>query len=242
MISTLTTNTKTIILPDSSVHKKISETTVTKDTFKYCKECNMGWSPPPLTKLKTINRISSQYRVRADQKSYVWWKEKIIKISNIASFLCIIDCTVLPVLTILFPVLGFVSSHNSPNYDWTQELGHYIALFFVVPVGGITAMGNFLSHGKLILLSISILGLVLVYSANGHGGPILSLLPHEIAHKLHCGTLLHRIVNLTGSGLILGSNFFSQKVGALTHVHGPNCGHRLFTKSRQSSKKKMKIK
>lgn len=58
-------------------------------------------------------------------------KERLLKISNIASMLCVIDCTVLPIVTILLPLVGLGAS--AAQAKWIHELGHSVALFFVLP-------------------------------------------------------------------------------------------------------------
>ena len=57
--------------------------------------------------------------------------EKLAKISNIASMLCVIDCTVLPVVTVLLPLIGLGASPAQAK--WLHELGHSVAIFFVLP-------------------------------------------------------------------------------------------------------------
>merc|ERR1712232_1111631 len=156
-----------------------------------------------------------------------------------ASFLCVIDCTVFPLLTVVFPLLGVATSSPLLESEWLHDLGHSVALSCVMPVGGLAATTNFLSHKKISLLSMSILGLMLVYAANGHGGPILSLIPHEIAHELHCTGPLHRAVNLTGCGLLLGSNFLSRTLGLSKHVHTPTCIHEIYFRVKQYNSKRI---
>ena len=152
------------------------------------------------------------------------WKERLLKISNIASILCVIDCTVLPAVTIFLPILGIAASAEQAK--WLHEIGHSIALWFVMPVGGLAATMNYISHKRAKLSAMAALGLTLIYAANGHGGPILSRLPHHLAHNLHCGTWLHRATNLLGCACLLGSNYLSHKLGGCSHNHiGGSCSH-----------------
>lgn len=148
--------------------------------------------------------------------------EKLAKISNIASMLCVIDCTVLPVVTVLLPLIGLGASPAQAK--WLHELGHSVAIFFVLPVGGLAATMNYLSSKNAFLSSIAVLGLSMIYAANGHGGPILSRLPHNIAHSLHCGTLLHRSVNIVGCACLLTSNYLAHRLGC-DHDHGHGHSH-----------------
>lgn len=60
-------------------------------------------------------------------------RAKLAKISNIASMLCVIDCTVLPIVTVLLPLIGLGASPAQAH--WLHELGHSVALFFVLPGG-----------------------------------------------------------------------------------------------------------
>ncbi len=138
-------------------------------------------------------------------------QERLMKISNIASLLCVVDCTVLPVVTVALPLLGIGTSASTAA--WLHDLGHSIALYFVLPVGGLAATMNYFNHNKKNLLSLSLVGLFCVYAANGNGGPILSLLPHSLAHNLHCGTTLHRVVNIVGCVCLLGSNHLGKIIG-----------------------------
>ena len=73
------------------------------------------------------------------------------------------------------------------------------------------------------------LGLLMIYAANGHGGPILSHLPHQLEKDLHCCTFLHKGVNIMGCAMLLGSNYYAQKLVGCSHDHqgGGCCGQNL---------------
>ena len=70
---------------------------------------------------------------------------------------------------------------------------------------------NYLNHEKKSLLALALVGLTCIYVANGHGGPLLSLLPSNLAHDLHCGTVLHRMTNIAGCACLLSSNILGKK-------------------------------
>mmetsp|Transcript_7532 Transcript_7532/g.20965 ORF Transcript_7532/g.20965 Transcript_7532/m.20965 type:complete len:207 (+) Transcript_7532:193-813(+) len=151
------------------------------------------------------------------------WKRRLLQISDIASILCVIDCTVLPAVTIFLPILGIAASAEQAK--WLHDVGHSIALWFVMPVGGLAATMNYLTHKKAKLSAMAALGLTLIYAANGQGGPILSQLPHHLAHNLHCGKWLHRTTNLLGCACLLGSNYLSHKTGCAHNHIGGSCSH-----------------
>ena len=74
------------------------------------------------------NNEKSTTATRTDTTSI---RERISKISNVASMLCVIDCTVLPVVTVLLPLIGLGAS--SAQAEWLHEFGHSVAIFFVLP-------------------------------------------------------------------------------------------------------------
>jgi len=59
-------------------------------------------------------------------------KKRLSKISNVASLLCVVDCTVLPFVTVLLPLLG-IASYTPAQSAFLDSLGHSVALFFVLP-------------------------------------------------------------------------------------------------------------
>ena len=87
---------------------------------------------------------------------------------------------------------------------------------------------NYLNHEKKSLLYISWIGLGCVYIANAQeGGPIFTLLTlplplsDSVLHDLHCGTVLHRVVNIVGCVCLLLSNCLGRKVAGCRHK---DCG------------------
>jgi hypothetical protein len=62
-------------------------------------------------------------------------QEKMQQISNVASILCVVDCTVLPLVTVLLPVLGLSTSTfvSTSTDSLLHSIGHAISLYFVVP-------------------------------------------------------------------------------------------------------------
>jgi len=151
------------------------------------------------------------------------WKDKLLQISNVASLLCVIDCTVLPVVTVLLPLIGLGAT---PEQDiWLHHLGHKVAMNFVLPVGSLAAIMNYTSHKNASLSFVSLIGLLFIYAANAScHSYILSIFPHHLVHFLHDG-LTHRCVNVSGCALLLGSNYLGHKVGCKDHRGHGSCCH-----------------
>jgi hypothetical protein len=138
------------------------------------------------------------------------WKDKLLKVSNYASALCVLDCTILPIVTIVLPLFGIVAA-SPVQMEWLHEFGHSVALYFVLPVGGLATTMNYLySHRKLWIAALGWSGLALVLVSNAgcglaHGmpGAVGSFLDHWL-HVLHHG-VTHRVVNLAGTFLLVST-------------------------------------
>lgn len=163
---------------------------------------------------------------------------KFRQVSNFASFLCVLDCTLLPIITVALPLLG-VLNLGAGQLKAIDKLGHSLALYFVLPVGSLTTFINYISHKKKKIAALAILGLTMVGLANSHTHihhwPTIGSFSLDwigsILHKIQgCGTSpWHRIVNVSGCGFLLGSNYWSQKQdGCAAHEisgSGECCGH-----------------
>mmetsp|Transcript_3453 Transcript_3453/g.7500 ORF Transcript_3453/g.7500 Transcript_3453/m.7500 type:complete len:283 (+) Transcript_3453:68-916(+) len=188
-----------------------------------------GDEPPPSSSsddkdgIQNSNDVSTSSSTGSTSTStdrWNGWKDRLLRVSNTASLLCVVDCTILPVVTILLPLLGVVTSPNQAK--WLHDVGHTIALYFVLPVGGLATTMNYVTHHRPLLTAMATFGMMLIYAANGNGvGPILARLPRDWVHALHCGSWLHRVTNLVGCACLLGSNYWSHRIAA----GGGECGH-----------------
>ena len=167
------------------------------------------------------------------------------KLANIAFLLCIIDCTVLPLIAFLLPIIssspssggvgdGIINNRNNNNntndnssgggwfyYHLHQvidvtlvhnvqfmkemmihpNLGHWLAIWFVLPIGSISAILNYyLSHHQLWLLSIATFGLVCVSLANAE---------HHQHHQFIVNH--HHVINIVGCICLLGTNYITRR-------------------------------
>lgn len=159
--------------------------------------------------------------------SFATMKEGLLKASNFASVLCVLDCTILPFVTVVLPLFGIVAG-SPAQMEWLHELGHQVALWFVLPVGGLATTLNYNNHRKRWIAALGGLGLTAVVGANlgchaVHMPGALGHALHDLLHTLHHG-ILHRVTNLVGCGLLLTSNYLSHKQGGCrdatcTHKH-----------------------
>lgn len=164
------------------------------------------------------------------------FSQGLLKASNFASGLCVLDCTILPVVTVILPLFGIVAG-SPAQMEWLHQLGHSLALWFVLPVGGLaTSLNYLLQHRKLWIAATGWTGLALVLAANfggggcgaaaaHHGGAVVTAAPAFLIHWLHLVNhgVLHRVTNLAGCFLLLGSNYLSHKLGGC--AHGSSCKH-----------------
>mmetsp|Transcript_24334 Transcript_24334/g.50964 ORF Transcript_24334/g.50964 Transcript_24334/m.50964 type:complete len:506 (-) Transcript_24334:78-1595(-) len=127
------------------------------------------------------------------------WKERLVDVSNLASLLCVLDCTLLPLVSMAIPALswgmGFATGSattaaaaaaattttGSNSFILTTALSsflahlpavsHGIAIYFVIPVGLLTTIVNyFFGHKEVRFSSLSLLGVAMIYAANSCSG------------------------------------------------------------------------
>ena len=145
------------------------------------------------------------------------------RISNMASILCILDCTLLPIITVALSLAGFANAEISSELE---SISHSVALYFVLPVGGSTAVFNFLSHRQKWILSLAMLGLIVIALANlpdsfmSADNNLLQTIVHQHPSPAH----LHRMTNTFGCVCLLASNYFSQQQQEECGCASPDCG------------------
>lgn len=186
------------------------------DGLAYCKGCCRVWERMLTNQADDADAGDSaadsgrDISRRSDQR--------LRQISTAASFLCVIDCTVLLALMGALPILGLASPERM---GLLREWGHRAALYFVLPLGGTTAVSNFAMHRRPCVSVLAILGLLAIYIANAHGG-LVGRLPHSLRHAVHHGAM-HRTTNMLGCALLMGSNYLSRR---LAHAAGACCHHK----------------
>jgi hypothetical protein len=125
-----------------------------------------------------------------------------------------------------------------------NQLGHSLALYFVLPVGTVTSLINFSSHRKRRILSLAGVGIFLVGIANAHfhhlPAAVASLTSPTLVQSVErvlsavqdCGGSAspnvipwHRITNVAGCAMLLSSNYLSQQQqGCAYHDHHDHVG------------------
>lgn len=150
------------------------------------------------------------------------WRSKLLQASNWASLLCVLDCTALPVVTLVLPLFGLVAA-TPAQMEFLHWLGHQVALVFVLPVGGSATLLNYLyAHQQKRIAALGMVGLMLVALANAPHS-VLHLVEHQpwlysLVHFVHHG-IAHRVTNLLGCACLLGSNYWSKQSGKCLHGH-----------------------
>ena len=117
-------------------------------------------------------------------------------VSNLASLLCALDCTLLPLVSVAIPAISWgvellssattnggavgaggndnnaiMTSLSSSIAYYLPVLSHGIALYFVVPVGLFTAIVNYLlGHRDVRFALVSLAGVALIFAANTSDG------------------------------------------------------------------------
>ncbi len=181
--------TSTTIYSTSKFEKDIEETSTLRSIRPI--------PPPRQRRLFSLSPLFSSTLKTPETSSLLL---ALRSVANWASILCVLDCTLLPLLTIILPLIGWISTTAFQNTLCVWS--HSLALFFVLPLGTTTTLLNYVTgHRNKVVACIGIVGLVLIGIANG-----------DVLEQLHHG-ILHRIVNLVGCGLLLGSNYLGQQLG-----------------------------
>jgi hypothetical protein len=230
MQATLAFATPTALAPRGGKTKNAKKvaTTMPKKNKKFTISPLFSSSPSSTTK-NVINGATPTVQVDSEESSSSMFA-RLRQISNVASFLCVLDCTLLPIITIALPLLGVINLGEA-QLEVLHHLGHKLALYFVLPVGGLTSAINYSSHRKARITSIAGLGLLMVGLANSHIHH-LPFVGHSVEHVLHLiqHGPMHRVVNIMGCACLLGSNYLSQQQGCAHHDHSSSsstdsCSH-----------------
>lgn len=141
--------------------------------------------------------------------------------STIASWLCLIDCTLLPLMTVIIPLLGLTTTLGPERIQWLHMVGDYTTLFFLLPVGGLSTALNFYTLSRnmgsntnrdrwrpWIIAAVGPLGWTMVAIANSYSVPGIGHL--QLFHVFHRG-VWHRVLNGLGCFCLLGSNQLSAR-------------------------------
>ena len=148
------------------------------------------------------------------------WVSRLNKVSNFASILCAIDCTVFPLLLTIMPIINVAGGGT----EWLHTASHAVALWFVAPVGGAAVLSNFLQHKRAAVFAWGLSGILLVLLANVHlphsilGWHVL----HALDHFLHAR---HSAINIFGCVLLLSSQRYAHSLVCCDHDHGSDCDH-----------------
>jgi len=182
-------------------------------TVLFCRTC------PPIFAQPTVGCTIIGGKTIQQKQEPVSWRKQLLKFSTWASMLCVLDCTILPLLTILFPLLGWMDDFL--DQDWLDEVGHAVALCVVLPIGALATTTNYcLAHRHLWIACVGWVGMISIAAANGGCQGILKLLGDDtqagravetFLHFVHHG-LPHRVANLSGCALLMGSNYLSKTV------------------------------
>ena len=86
-------------------------------------------SSPSSSTNEIVEKVNGVDAPKTEKKKFFSF-ENLRAISNIAGILCILDCTILPIITVALPLLGILDL-SSVQMDFLHILGHRVALFFV---------------------------------------------------------------------------------------------------------------
>ena len=149
----------------------------------------------PLQRTALFQTNINPSKLNPPSKNDASWKERLVDVSNLASLLCVLDCTLLPLVAVAIPALswgvGIISGAGATTATtaaaatgsssimaglssllaYLPALSHGIALYFVIPVGMLTTIVNyFFGHKEVRFSLLSFMGVMLIYVANSSLG------------------------------------------------------------------------
>jgi hypothetical protein len=170
-----------------------------------------SWLPPPSQQRHGRKQTKQQQQQQQRQPMILLLQ----RYSRIASWICVFDCTILPIVTFLMPLLsgGLKSSNNNNSsssiiLEFIHSIGDYSVIYFLLPVGTVSVtLQYYTSHQQLWIFGMGVIGLVFVTIANFYNLPIVGHI--DIFHIFH-GGIYHRLLNIFGCTCLVGSNHIAR--------------------------------
>jgi hypothetical protein len=162
------------------------------------------------------------------------------RISSLASWLCLLDCTILPAVTLLVPMLG-LANQGSDRLEFLHHAGHFATIYFLLPMGCLSTITNYLVHRQRWIAGLGGLGLLLVVMANSYALPFhMREGGHlDVFHTFHHG-LCHRMVNLSGCACLLKSNHWSHQVARRTNWQDADAACCILHQNQQPKRRRLR--
>eukprot|EP00922_Rhytidocystis_sp_ex-Travisia-forbesii_P027316 GHVS01040037.1.p1 GENE.GHVS01040037.1~~GHVS01040037.1.p1 ORF type:complete len:258 (+),score=31.09 GHVS01040037.1:71-844(+) len=126
--------------------------------------------------------------------------------STLASVLCAIDCTVLPAVMTIVPLLGWASPDSMHSL---HHFSHWAAIYVMVPLALLAILSNYLRLRSVLLSLWGLFGVALIFVAHQH--EILLLLPPQHHSFASFAQSWHTAISLFGAANIILSNYISHQ-------------------------------
>lgn len=145
----------------------------------------------------------------------VWAKfPSLNSISTVATFICIIDCTLYPIFVAAVSLFDLL---DSKDLDWIHVWTHWCTNYIVIPIGLFAVCSNYLQLK------------MLRYFFWGLGGLGLIAVAHDLGHAAVPGAEFihnhHTMISILGGGNLIASNVVSRKVMAAAGLKCCNHKH-----------------
>ncbi|CRG93007.1 conserved Plasmodium protein, unknown function [Plasmodium gallinaceum] len=145
-------------------------------------------------------------------------KLSLNRISSIASIICLIDCTLIPILMFTLSIFNIV------DYEivYFNHLSDILALFVMAPICSLCIIFNYYQLKNVLLLLWGVFGIILFTISHGH---------FSINEKINIFLQkFHIIISLFSILILLSNNYVSQKI--LKKNNLDNC---CFTKNNEKN-------
>ncbi|ANQ08720.1 Uncharacterized protein PCOAH_00029220 [Plasmodium coatneyi] len=118
------------------------------------------------------------------KRIYIYIKSNLNNISNIASIICLLDCALIPVITVLISIFDVVKGsqdghanagdhdhghdHSHDHGNGWHEIVERVALYVMTPIISFTTIYNFVQLKNISLLLMTLVGITLFILSHAH--------------------------------------------------------------------------
>eukprot|EP00921_Rhytidocystis_pertsovi_P021320 GHVQ01034062.1.p1 GENE.GHVQ01034062.1~~GHVQ01034062.1.p1 ORF type:complete len:269 (+),score=41.75 GHVQ01034062.1:216-1022(+) len=155
--------------------------------------------------------------------------------STFATILCAIDCTVIPLLMVIIPILGWASPDSMHSL---HNFSHWAAIYIMIPLATLAVCSNYLKTRQLHLAVWGAFGISLVFIAHSHD-TLHYVIPLSLHHLIHSVHDWHTPISLFGAANIIASNYLAHSHGCCHQAHHHHKGGCCSTASSPDSKNKL---
>ncbi|EUD68362.1 hypothetical protein C922_01382 [Plasmodium inui San Antonio 1] len=162
------------------------------------------------------------------KRTYVYIKSNLNKLSSIASIICLIDCTLIPLITVLISIFSVVhdsengeaeaGTHNHSHHHGWQET---VALYLMTPIISFTTIYNFIQLKNFSLFIFTLVGITMFVLSHAH----IEFRDQNITNRLKQA---HIPMSILAAIILISTNYIAHQLLKSKNLD-PCCTHKKIT-------------